>query len=77
MKVGDLYIGSKNKNNLVLFDIPKCEFMQTKISKLISDRNKDSTFNKFYSNNFECEHCGTFYDDIEARCPSCGAPKSK
>lgn len=77
LKVGDIYISGTEKKSIVLFDIPNCEFITNKIKELIQipDTNQKT---KFYTNNHECAHCGTYFDIKERhKCPSCGAPIKK
>ena len=76
LKVGDIYISAKNnKTNMVLFDITNCEFIYNQINKLCHDTNNVN--DQFYKKNYECMHCGTYYDKTFKRCPSCGSPQKK
>jgi hypothetical protein len=77
MKVGDIYITGKEKKSIVLFDIPNCEFITNKIKELIQmpETNQKT---EFYDNNYECAHCGSYFDvEKQHKCPSCGAPIKK
>lgn len=75
LKVGDIYISGKNKKNMVLFDITDYEFINSQIAKLCN--NSTQVESPFYTNSFECEHCGTQFSSEKVRCPSCGAPTQK
>ena len=76
LRVGDIYITSKAKKSVVLFDIPNSEFITRKLEELskMSVTDKKTTF---YSNSHECGHCGTYYDAANNRWPSCGATAEK
>ncbi len=78
LKVGDIYISGNKGKNIVLFDITNSEFITNKISGLCLN-NKETTAKKaeFYKNNYECSHCGTYYDANVSKCPSCGAPRER
>lgn len=71
LSVGDIYLTSINKNNFVLFDIPKAEFISQKLQDLRTKvLNEDE---KFYNNNYECAHCGSYFEANINKCPYCGA----
>ena len=75
--VGDIYLAGKS-GNLVLFDIPRSEFIYGKLREICESKPKQRDGVKFYEGHNECLHCGSFFALEEAKCPNCGAPiKSK
>lgn len=71
--VGDIYLSAKS-GNLVLFDIPRSEFIYGKIREMHETKAKSKDGIKFYEEHNECLHCGSFFPLEEAKCPNCGAP---
>lgn len=69
--VGDIYLSGKS-GNLVLFDIPKSEFIYGKVREMCETKTKTGV--KFYEQHNECLHCGSFFSLEESKCPNCGAP---
>lgn len=78
LRVGDIYITTKDLKTVILFDIPNSDFICSRIEQLCANNVKPKTRKTaFYSNNHECTHCGTYYDAAKNKCPSCGAPTEK
>lgn len=71
--VGDVYLSSKS-GNMVLFDIPKSEFIYGKIREMCETKSKSKNGVEFYKEHNECLHCGSFFPTEDAKCPNCGAP---
>ena len=71
--VGDVYLASKS-GNMVLFDIPKSEFIYGKIREMCETKSKSKNGVEFYKEHNECLHCGSFFPAEDAKCPNCGAP---
>lgn len=71
--VGDIYL-TGSSGSLVLFDIPKSEFLFGKIREMCEIKKNKNNSVVFYEEHNECLHCGSFFDKNEIKCPNCGAP---
>ncbi len=74
--VGDIYLTAKT-GSLVLFDIPKSEFIFGKLREMCEIKRKDGESVMFYEEHNECLHCGSFFSKEATKCPNCGAPLKK
>jgi len=71
--VGDIYLTAET-GSLVLFDIPKSEFIFSKLREMCEMKKKKGEQVVFYEDHNECLHCGSFFSTQEIKCPNCGAP---